>query len=111
MPFLLWFENSHAGKYRPLELLYGTMPITSATHKPYKVIRVNTNWKPVEKMFWCWKKKRQRINWHTVISSLGTNYERNAYIAEIIKYFLDIDENNKKATELVRINEKMTDKE
>lgn len=82
-------------QYRPLELLYGTMPITSATHKPYKVIRVNTNWKPVEKMFWCWKKKRQRINWHTVISSLGTNYERNAYIAEIIKYFLDIDENNK----------------
>lgn len=82
-------------QYRPLELLYGTMPITSATHKPYKVIRINTKWKPTEKMFWCWKKKKQRINWHLVTSSLGTNYERNAYIAEITKYFLDSNPENK----------------
>lgn len=90
------FDDFKTGsQHRALELLYGTTPITSAEHKPYKVLRVETIFKPKVVTFWDWKKKKHRTNWSILYKSLACMYERNAYCCIIIKYFLEASSKNK----------------
>ena len=63
-----------------INMLYGDLPVGFGAKKKYKVLRIHTNYVPLERNKW----RSNTLDWEWFIKSLYQNDERNKYIRDLI---------------------------